>query len=155
MGDQKNLGNDFESALEKLCHSQGITVSRIHDGFKRTGAGSLIAQKQPCDFVWSTPGPKSAMIDAKTQGSGKTFNKSHVDEDQLKAMWPHRENGVPCGYVVWFRDQQQLVFFDVYQLKQDKRHINDGLLLGHLVSCDLKKIFTCEKPTHQLQSLQP
>ena len=141
MSNAKNLGNDFEVAFKHMCHISGVAVSQIYDGFIRVGAGGLLPKKQACDFVLSFNG-KTALVDCKTQGEGFTFAKSHVDQDQLDKMRSHHSHGTITGYIVYFRTAQKVVFFSTTALEKDLRSIEDGMFLGPLIQCDIKKIFT-------------
>lgn len=143
MGDSKSIGTAFEAQFKKICLLQGIAITQVFDGICRIGSGGLLPRKQMCDWIISYNG-KTIFTDTKTQEAGQTFSKGHVNQDQLDKMRPHRLQDVPCGYVVYFRNEDKLVFFDVFLLDLDRRHIDEGLLLGSITDCDIKKIFTYE-----------
>ena len=136
----KQIGNEFENLFKKIGGMRGIGCLRINDGFRRIGGG-FIPVKNACDWVLFYHS-FSALIDTKTQESGKSFAKGHVDFDQIHAMLPYSlDHNVVTGYVVYFRNENKVVFFSCKQLLLDQRSIDDGILLGPIEDCDIRKIW--------------
>ena len=114
----KRQGSQFEAILYHACIRSGIAIVRIEDGCMRTGTFKrfkLIPKKQPCDFIMAHQG-RSAAIDSKTIGQGKTFAYASINASQVHSMNFLAEQGMIAGYLCWFRQIDKLVFFTTKQL---------------------------------------
>lgn len=136
----KAIGTQFESLFEKICRMNRIGVLRIHDGFKRIGGG-FIPVRNSCDWVLFYEG-KTALVDTKTQEKGQTFAAGHVDAEQINKMHPFAlDHNVTCGYVVYFRNEGCVIFLPTATILEDRRNIDDGIYLGKIEDCKVKRIF--------------
>lgn len=151
MVSNKKLGTGFEDFFEKLCHKQGIGCLKIWDGARRvglpTGGVRLIPMKNACDFLVTYQG-KTALIDSKTRGTGSTFPHSLINPDQVRMMKPMVLAGNVGGYIVYYRAYGKLVFYSVDVLEgvnpMDGLKLSDGVELGLIEDCDLRKIWNSQ-----------
>jgi hypothetical protein len=131
----KAVGRTFEELFEINCLHHGIGFKKIHDGCHRAyinGKLRLIPRKQPFDyFIFRNR--LVASIDTKTV-QGNTFTYTQCDQKQLEHLRDVAEQGIPSGLVIWFREVDCVVFFDVYQVLNLKSRSSlsyrDGLYLG-------------------------
>ena len=130
----RDAGNSFEDFFTKRCTVDKIRAVRIPNAGRkiktRTGFKVKLA-KSPFDFLITHEG-RSACVDTKTT-MGKTFAHSMVVTHQLKWL-QFTGPSIPSGYVIWFREPNQVVFFDHLILGNLKKGQSlkpaDGVLLG-------------------------
>ncbi len=150
----KVSGNQFEALFHRAAIRQSIGILRIPDGCRRVGLKKLIPVKTPADFVL-VHNSKCAFIDTKTQGSGSTFPLANINMNQVHAMASMVQHGAIGGYVVWFRNINEVVFFDCEILKNAEEgiHCTRGFPLGSIEEMNLVKLMvhgndgTCEDPS--------
>lgn len=139
----KRVGSFFEGSFQRQCFSQGITCIKIPDGCKTFGLGKLVRVKTPFDFFIGF-GEKTVFLDTKT------FNKlsisfSDLTEHQIMNLKIMRKHAL-SGYLVWFRENNALVFFDIVELCELKSgkslKYSEGVYLGTIEKFDLKILFT-------------
>jgi len=143
----KKSGNQFEELFYRAAIRSNIGIVRIADGCKRIGTFKrfrLIPVKQAADWIVSFNG-KTAVLDTKTLGTGKTFPYASINQDQVHAIRSLVLHGTIGGYVCFLRQIDRLVFFDTDKLMSchpgTSLAIADGKDLGSLENPDLKKIF--------------
>lgn len=132
----KSMGDLFERMMKLSCAAERIHCERIPDGCKvfKTRSGVVLPKKvnTPFDFVIAKNG-KSANIDTKTIESGN-FSYSMIKMHQVVSLLNFYDNKIPSGYLVWFRDVNQMIFFDAKKLYHLKRRESlkpsDGINLG-------------------------
>lgn len=77
---------------------------------------------------------KAVFLDTKTLSTGKTFPYSQITKHQLHALLKLEIEGFPAGYLVWFREIDQIVFFSAKTLSYVKPgeglDLKDGILCG-------------------------
>lgn len=167
MGGAKSqaFGSLFESVFLKACRSNGVAVTRIPDGCRQFGK-KIIRIPTPWDWVITFEG-KSALIDTKTV-QGDSFPISAITGHQVSELSRHGDCGAIAGYVVWFRNEGNVVFLPADILMQaviknkrgsfSKTH-SSAISLGSLklyLEFDIRKIFTTlYKPLHKGEISDP
>lgn len=147
----KGIGDLFENMLRNSCLKSQIVCTRIPDGCKmiRTRSGAVLPKRTttPFDFLLTKKG-KSACIDCKTVDSGN-FSHSMLTQHQVHSLLSIHDSDVTAGYVVWFRDTNQVVFYSadkLYHLKaRQSLKTEDGTLLGDHNNFSLKSILEQNK----------
>lgn len=140
----QNIGKNFEDIFERASLRSQVTATRMPDGCRQIGAHKLIRVKTPFDWILSTP-RGTALIDTKT--SKENFPFSKIEEHQISEMIRHQDNNVRCGYVIWLRDVDQVIFVSAYKLraaqyaKRGSIESGDGILLGRSQDFDVRKIW--------------
>jgi penicillin-binding protein-related factor A (putative recombinase) len=132
----KEIGDLFEKILMASCLQHRISCVRIPNGTRlfKTKSGVVLPKltKSPFDFIVAKRG-LSACIDTKTIDSGN-FSYSMIKLHQVISLINLHDELIPSGYLVWFRDIDQMVFFDAKKLYHLKRRESlkpeDGLMLG-------------------------
>lgn len=139
----KRQGNQFEELFERSARRQCFGVLKIPDGCRRVGLNKIIPVKTPCDFILMFQG-QSIFIDTKTQGAGQTFPTANINLDQVMAMRGMVDHGALGGYVCWFRDINQVVYYSCKLLHEAQEGLfyKDGVILGPIEQIDLKRILS-------------
>lgn len=105
----KAFGDLFEDLFFLGCRrTPGMVVTRFPDGCKVVGKNRLVRVKTPCDWV-ITYGGVSALIDTKTTAKN-TFPFSKIETHQVDEMARHQSAGAKAGYVIWFRQTDDIIF---------------------------------------------
>jgi penicillin-binding protein-related factor A (putative recombinase) len=138
----QQYGFGFEEIFRKRALSEGICPVRIPDSCKQISHTKFIRVKSPFDFVIAKNG-KSAFIDCKTYKTSR-LTYSDIDKHQLENLLSLGQHSA-AGYVVWFRNEDQVVFFS-WSIMSDLKPKNslqalDGLVLGDIGNFYLSEIF--------------
>lgn len=138
----KVFGQYFEHILSVFCRRQEIKFEQIPSGCKWVGK-KPIPTRTPFDFIASKNG-RAVVFDAKTI-AGTAFSKSACKEHQIESLFGFQVSGLTAGYIVWFRENDQIVFFKASQLKHLRPRcslkVSDGLLLGTKSALNLEVLF--------------
>lgn len=114
---QKAFGDLFENLFFSVCNrTPGMAVTRFPDGCKVVGRNQIVRIKTPCDWI-ITYGGMTALIDTKTSMNG-SFPFSKISIHQVTELCKHSQSGAKAGYVVWFRDSDEIVFLSSFLLVQ-------------------------------------
>jgi penicillin-binding protein-related factor A (putative recombinase) len=107
------------------------------------GGVRAIPTKTPFDFVMCRDGI-AVFFDAKST-SAKTFAASAIQLHQLYHLARVENAGFRSGYVVYFQETDEVVFFSASQLAKLKRgdslKPDDGLQLGSALTLTLLPLF--------------
>lgn len=132
----RQVGQDFEDMFTARCNYSKMVCVRIPDGGKTIKVKNIlrvVKTKSPFDFIIGQNG-KNAAIDCKTV-QGKSFAYSSIDNSQLKWL-SYTSNTMVSGYVVWFRETDDVVFFNHKLLaglkKRESLKYCEGLALGSI-----------------------
>lgn len=143
----KLAGEYFETSLEYVCSRDQIILVRIPDGCKVRKHGrslKLVRVKTPFDFIIAKKN-KAIFFDAKSINS-KTFPYSCIDSNQLYHLSKLNSEGLKAGYLIRFREIDQIVFFDVQTLAQlkprESLNVNMGTSLGSFHEFSLNTLFS-------------
>lgn len=122
----------FEAALHKEAANYGWVTVRIPDGCKQLRANKLIRVATPFDYVFAKKG-KVLFVDSKTT-SDKNFSKSKVKPHQVDALLDLEKQGFFAGYIVFFQETTNCVFYPASLLKtllrRDSLSQTEGQVLG-------------------------
>jgi penicillin-binding protein-related factor A (putative recombinase) len=106
---QKAFGNLFEDLFEMNCRRiPDMALTRFPDGCRIVGQNKIVRIKTPCDWVLSYKGG-SALIDTKTTETN-SFPHSKICPHQVNEMAMHSRAGAKSGYVVWFRESDEVYY---------------------------------------------
>lgn len=123
---------------------QGIAFRKKPLSCKWIGAGSLKLVQSELDYEIILGG-LVRQVDAKTFQNTETMRHSWITPHQAETARWYMDQGVKSGYVVWFRDSNNVVFFDGYQLtnlqKGESLHWNAGEYLGGFETFCLGNLF--------------
>lgn len=127
----------FESRLKFQALAESMAFVKIPTGAKPIGSAggrpTLIPVKTPFDFVFAKNG-RAAFIDAKSI-SDKRFGHAQITPHQLIKLAEFETQRFSAGYVVNFREEDQVVFFPAKMLMTLKKGTslspNDGIVLGN------------------------
>ena len=139
------VGKEWESHLDTIARTQQIVPLNIDPPGKFIRGVGFRKPKSKFDRIFIAPGAKAIFCDAKTTGS-KSFSCSKINIDQLKALMDVGRNA-PAGYIVWFRNGDQIVWFNWQLLYQTVtgpvKHLKpeQGILLGGLLSFRFQPVF--------------
>jgi len=136
----QSVGKAWETHFKMQCNSQGVAFVQIPTGAKRTPQGWKL-KKSPFDFIIAKDG-EAACLDTKTVGSGN-FPRSAINTNQMEKLLAISE-GLAAGYLVWFRDTDNIVFFEAMQLvrlkKRESLKQTAGLLVGNINNYKIKNV---------------
>lgn len=136
-------GASFEMTILGSAYQKGLGALRIPDGCKQLTGGRIIRVKSPFDFV-IFDGPLMLFCDAKSVSS-TNFNKSMVNEDQVRELLKFEKQGHAAGYIVYYKARNEVYFYTATQLaslkERESLKPNEGLPLGSLFEIDLARIF--------------
>lgn len=145
----KENGERFENQIIKTMLRDGIAFIKIPSSCKWIGK-RVVAMKSPFDFV-AGHNSKTILFDAKST-EGKTFTYSKIKTHQLNALMNFRIKKIVSGYVVYFSEIKQVVFFDSMILKKVKPRqslsFEDGFCLGRIDNFSLLKLMPSELAIH-------
>jgi hypothetical protein len=138
-------GKQFEELLDRACFRHGINSVVFPLGGERRGK-YFVQVKTPFDRILIRPEGEIAFVDAKSVGSGQTYNRSMLTEHQVQALYRYWEDGALSGYIVWFRQYDKIVFFNAELLWRvftggKSLYLSEGLQLGTLLTFDPSIIF--------------
>lgn len=107
-------GRSFEALIAQLCDQYFISLVKIPEAARTIGAGKIIREKSPFDFVAGYRG-RTAFFDAKLC-SDTRFSYSRINRSQCKHLFAFSRQNLPAGYVIFFAKQSTIVFVDVNRL---------------------------------------
>lgn len=141
----KKIGEKTEQDLIHHAYHQGILILQIPSGCKWVAANKVVPVPTPfdCVAIW---GSKDIFFDIKTtEGSTFTYSMIHDKPHQLDWLSKIERRGRQAGFLVLFRESNELVWFKASRMEMVKRREsldpNDGLNLGPFYTADLTKIF--------------
>jgi hypothetical protein len=144
---QKAFGDLFEDLFYRACSRiPGMAITRFPDGCRTIGKNKVIRIKTPCDWVL-TFGGVTALIDTKTCETN-SFPHSKIEKHQISEMLKHTSAGARSGYVVWFRESDEVYFLSslflisvISQRGSIKSYENESNYLGKSSDFQSKLIF--------------
>lgn len=138
----KIVGDQFENLLQISAIKHRIEFIKIPSGHKTIKVkGKLIHQRvrTPFDFIFVKNG-KSVYFDAKTIESGN-FCYSDLKSHQVNSLYNLEMQNVVAGYVIYYRDINQVIFYKASILRalkqRDSLKLDQGLYLGKEQEIDL------------------
>lgn len=141
-GRQRIHGQQFESIVVKHAHMQGIHVIKMPLGAERRGR-ILVQVKTPFDYILVSNGIV-VFLDCKSIDSDK-FPFSLITDHQRIALSEAQRNGCQSGYLVWFREINEVAFFNAEKLINCQPGCSlkptDGLLVGKMEDIALGTLF--------------
>ena len=143
----KLAGQQFELILDQRCRSEGITAIRIPDGCRQVRSRNgytLLRVATPFDFclLYKT---HAITIDCKTIEKNN-FTHSNLKDHQVHSLYNCSKNALQSGYIIWYRDINEVYFHPSTQLKTTYKgqHLvktDPSLFLGNISSFSLLKLF--------------
>ena len=144
--DANAWGKAFENMVVRSGIKHGITVIRIPDGCEtRRGARGprVVRVRSPFDFVLLKR-TQAVVFDAKTTAE-TTFKYSNLTEHQLGSLKRCSEQAKNAGYLVFFRNFDEVVFYniDILSALRPGKSVKpgDGMILGRSSSIGLDSLF--------------
>lgn len=144
----KKIGEKTQQDLVAHAYHQGILILQIPSGCKWVAANKVVPVPTPFDCVgiW---GSKDIFFDIKTTDAKYfTYSMIHDKPHQLDWLTKIARRGRNAGFLVHFRESQEVVWFKAEKLELVKRRESlspqDGLNLGPLFRSDLTRIFLME-----------
>lgn len=142
----RNAGDYFESLLEFHCRSQKIALTKIPTGCRLAyvrGKLTPIVIPTPYDYALFKNG-KSVCLDCKTIEEGN-FTYSAVKQHQVDSLLEIERQNVPAGYLVYYRNINQVYFFLASTIKmlepRESLKLSDGALIGSNTHLELGKLY--------------
>jgi penicillin-binding protein-related factor A (putative recombinase) len=142
----KSFGRAFENLILSCAGRDAVTVIRIPDGCEtRRGPRGLqlVRVRTPFDYVALKNG-YAVVFDAKTV-DGSTFPRSACTPHQLHSLGVCAVNAVRSGYVIWYRETDEVAFHPIHHLRKLKPRqslkATDGLIIGRSHSIRLGALF--------------
>lgn len=137
-------GLGFESFLVNSFRSQNYRVIHLPQGAKyvhHKWKGLILSPvKMPFDMIVSCVG-KAGFFDAKSV-SDQNFPFSMITSHQVEFMLDLEADGHKAGYIVHFKESNNVIFFTATQLNSLKRRQSlkqdEGVLLGTWFQLNLK-----------------
>jgi len=143
-------GKNWEAHWRFKCQRSSISVIRIPDGCQKMFMGGrlvLKAVKSPFDWILGF-GNQTAFVDTKSIDADRLVH-SKIIPHQVLAMETLARHGNVCGYVVFFRPVNKVVFVNSNLLAKLSPRSSigheDGLDLGTLEAFDPKFLFQSAK----------
>ena len=144
----KKIGSKTEDDIEAKCRHQGILLISIPSGCEWVGANRVIPVPTPFDCVgiW---GKNDIFFDIKTTANSSfSYSAIHAKPHQIDWLVRIAKRDRRAGFLVHFREAQQLVWFDAVKMAQVQKRESlgpqDGLNLGEFYQADLTRIFLME-----------
>jgi hypothetical protein len=111
VNDNKDAGNSFEKLFEKQCQLHGLWADKNHLKAQRMWKGKLRALPSNLDFTVIDPRTgRVGFIDCKSfERSYLTY--SELPDHQVTLAARYNEMQVPAGFVVFFRETDQVFFY--------------------------------------------
>lgn len=142
----KSIGTDNEKIMDQLARFEDIAVVPIPDGCRQINAHRLIRVKSPFDRILAKGGA-AAFVDYKSCEKAP-FSYSQVNLDQVIYLKSLHDKGLVAGYMVHFRQEDTLVFFNAQALFNLKPRTSlsaaSGISLGSLFAPKISNIFCKE-----------
>lgn len=133
-------GQIFESLIQVMSNRHGLYCIKIPDGCIQL-KNRIVRVATPFDFIVAING-KTLFFDAKSTKES-TFSKSKLKRHQVDFLCPFEQQQIDAGYVVFFQNQNAVVYFKATQLKALKRgeslSLSDGVMLGSQYEFNLAK----------------
>jgi hypothetical protein len=141
-------GKAWEDAFQTVTQLQGFKILKIPEMGRWLGPGTFRPIKGWSDFMIVRGDGVTAFMDTKTTQEER-FSYSDVNQDQIK-FFSKVGDLVPAGYVVYFRQNNKIIYLP-WTLLQSLRpgeavSTEDGILMGHLTSFSVAKIFSLPLP---------
>ena len=154
----KREGELFERMIEGQTLKQKFHSIKIPMGAKMLSAFKMIQVATPFDFILFHQKGVIA-LDAKST-KGLRFNASSITPHQLIQLSKVEQKGHKAGYLVNFRELDQVIFYSASKLSQLTKLTSllptDGLLVGDKMGIDLLKILSSsEELQHSLEESNP
>lgn len=142
--DNREEGKGFEKIFEVQCRYKSLNPKKNHPTARFKKGGGFLLEKGDLDFkVIQRPG-RVGYVDCKSFG-GTSFTYSELDKRQVERAVEYSEWGVPAGFVVWHRGNNEVVFYSAHKIAFKGPRSNfstqDGVSLGTLQNFDPRLIF--------------
>lgn len=136
-------GAVFEQIFERRAKSQGWVFIRFPLGCRRVGRNTLLQIKTPLDCILVKDG-RAIFVDLKSTGINN-FSHSMVTPHQVEVLKAIECEHLSSGYIVWFRESDEVVFFGAGALDRlkvrESLSVEDGITLGSIADFKLSEIF--------------
>ena len=143
----KQAGNAFESIVTTHAIHIGAELTQMPSGC-RWVMNRAIPIKTPFDFILAYRG-EVVLFDAKTTKQGG-FVYSKITPHQLDSLFALECQGIRAGYLIWFRETDQISFVKASALKALKPRCSlkaeDGLIIGSRIDFDMRTIINAIRP---------
>jgi len=140
----KSHGDEFEAIVKSAGALDGFHVIRMPDGCKVIGPNKLMRVRTPFDFIFVKSRKETFFADTKTT-EGKSFSHSQITPHQLDELLKIELNGGIAGYIVYFRETNEIVWFSSSKLNSISRGESlkpeEGVLLGSRFSIRFGALF--------------
>lgn len=140
-------GEYFEGLLESHAKYSNIGLIKIPTGCKIVKIrGKLVPIKVPTPFDFILfKNAKTICLDTKTIEDGQ-FSYSEIKQHQADSLMLAFDSGVNAGYLIYYRDKNEVIFFNAKQLKELRPRSSlkkaEGLLIGDNQSMNLDLLFS-------------
>jgi penicillin-binding protein-related factor A (putative recombinase) len=112
----REAGATFQALFERQCQLEGVWFINNHTTAKRGWKGRLVELPSNLDYALIRRG-RVGYFDCKTFHE-PYFVHSDLKPHQVELAARYNENGVPAGFVVWFRPKDEVVFFPGWMVVQ-------------------------------------
>lgn len=142
-------GKFFEEAFEKMGRLQGFLVQKTELSARRTVRG-FVAIKSDLDYKVCTRGGQVGFFDCKSF-DGKRFGCARINPKQAERARLYNEYRVNAGFVVWFRELNEVCLFLASQLEKGKGlcPADCAAHLGTLENMRLSRLFLTSLPPQE------
>lgn len=143
----KSTGDQFENILRNSAQMRGWKVTKHPSGCKRVWTpGGVLTKDVPTEFDFTFARNGVAIFADAKMVSRNFFSFAMIKQHQVLALREYEKQGFRSGYVVCFKDLNQVVFFSATQLMNLKPRQSletmDGILLGNNQFVSLESIAT-------------
>lgn len=127
----KANGQFFENLIKVLFQKCGYYIEKIPSGCIWIGKFAR-PTKTPFDYI-AAKNKTVLIFDCKSVNSN-SFSYSQIESHQLKSLASFQSCGINAGYIVWFRPENNIVFYSADILKNLRPRCSlkasDGIVLG-------------------------
>lgn len=140
----KRRGDEFEDMLKLSAQREGFHVTRMPNGCETKGYNKIMRVKTPYDFIFIKSRTETFFADAKAT-AGRTFSHSKIVPHQLEELLKIEQKGGVAGYIVFFRQTSEIVWFSASTLNsisaRESLTTSKGVLLGTLFNLRFGVLF--------------
>lgn len=151
----KNNGELFEKILEHTTRFQDFHLIKIPEGgkFRKINGKPVITpMPSPFDFILLAKGGKAVYFDAKVRAKTLPYSdifRNKTNYRQYQELLHCCLMGNVAGFLVWFHETDQVVFFEVGVVTdmEPRKSLSaeDGIILGTYPQIDLSILFDVDK----------
>jgi hypothetical protein len=141
----KANGNAFEDLFLRQARRNGLLVIKHFLTARFTYRGRVQIIPGELDFKIANQQGRIGYFDCKTYHDSH-FVYSALDSDQVKRAVTYNHYCIPSGFIVWFRQINQVVFYSGHAIARkgpgSRFEPSDGQSLGPFENFDLKPLLT-------------